>query len=243
MDEYPHTRLPAYPPTHTPAFHSEIRNPKPEIIRLVEFLQAFEPLERASIERVVEKGFLAGLTKATLREIGQNVVRNKTVDATLHALRARGVEIEVLSANWSTALIEGAMEGCCDHVIANCLVYDETGVSTGDIQLRVVSAQDKLRWFRQRRAQPGQTLYIGDSISDLLAILDADIGILIGNNRIAMWTIERFSLPTQRLTKKTQFDPTLRYQGTILLVESWEALTGFILGASSGVSQPGLTSV
>lgn len=195
---------------------------------LTDFLRSFERLEQASIQRVIESRFLAGLTKEKLREVGRGVAKKRGVEQALSAARESGIGVEVLSANWSTALIEAATEGFCDRITANCLVYDETGRSTGHIDLRIVSARDKLRLFQQRRDKTGNTLYIGDSISDLLAILDADVGVLIGRNRIAMRTIERFALPTQRLTKEMQFDPNRRYQGTILRVESWETLASFI---------------
>lgn len=206
---------------------------------LVDYLKSFEALETASIQRVIAKGFLAGLTSEGLRAVGRNVVKKPGVDRVLSAMRAEGVEVEILSANWSKALIQGATEGLCDQIITNSLTYDVAGRSTGNIHLHVVSARDKLRKFRSRKKNPPnsddigdggvtRTLYIGDSISDFLAILDADLGVLIGQNPTAMQTIERFRLPTQRLQAGTRFDSSLRYQGTILLVDSWTVLDDFL---------------
>ena len=206
---------------------------------LVDYLKSFEELETASIQRVIAKGFLAGLTSEELRAVGRNVVKKPGVDRVLSAMRAEGVKVEILSANWSQALIQGATEGLCDQIITNSLTYDVAGRSTGNIHLHVVSARDKLRKFRSRKKNPPnsddigdggvtRTLYIGDSISDFLAILDADLGVLIGQNPTAMQTIERFRLPTQRLQAGTRFDSSLRYQGTILLVDSWTVLDDFL---------------
>ncbi|RKU09091.1 hypothetical protein C6502_13750 [Candidatus Poribacteria bacterium] len=209
---------------------------------LVDYLKSFEELETASIQRVIAKGFLEGLTREGLRAVGRNVIKKPGVDRVLSRLRRDGVEIEILSANWSEALIQGATEGLCDRVITNSLQYDAAGRSTGDIHLHVVSARDKLREFRLRKKNPPnpdeigdggapRTLYIGDSISDFLAILDADLGVLIGQNRTAMQTIERFHLPTQRLQEGTRFDSSRHYQGTILLIDSWKVLDDFLLTA------------
>lgn len=208
---------------------------------LVDYLKSFEELETASIQRVMSKGFLEGLTRQALRAVGRNVVKKPEVDRVLSRLRRDGVEIEILSANWSKTLIEGATEGLCDRVITNRLMYDVAGRSTGDIHLHVVSARDKLREFRDRKKNPPnpkigdggvtRTLYIGDSISDFLAILDADLGVLIGQNRTAMQTIERFHLPTQRLQEGTRFDSSRHYRGTILLIDSWKVLDDFLLTA------------
>lgn len=219
---------------------------------LMDFLKSFEELETASIQRVMAKGFLEGLTREGLRAAGRNVVKKPGVDRVLSAMQAEGVGVEILSANWSKALIEGATEGLCDQIITNSLIYDAAGRSTGDIHLHVVSARDKLRKFRSRKKNPPnpdeipdtrdsretewdggvtRTLYIGDSISDFLAILDADLGVLIGQNQTAMQTIERFRLPTQQLHAGAQFDSSRCYQGTILLVDSWQILDNFFSAA------------
>ena len=209
---------------------------------LVDYLKSFEELETASIQRVMSKGFLEGLTRQALRAVGRNVVKKPEVERVLSAMRAEGVAVEILSANWSKTLIEGATEGLCNQIITNSLQYDATGRSTGNIHLHIVSARDKLREFRDRKKNPPnpkgiwdrgvtRTLYIGDSISDFLAILDADLGVLIGQNRTAMQTIERFHLPTQRLQEGTRFDSSRHYRGTILLIDSWKVLDDFLLTA------------
>ena len=118
---------------------------------LVDYLKSFEALETASIQRVIAKGFLAGLTSEELRAVGRNVVKKPGVDRVLSAMRAEGVKVEILSANWSQALIQGATEGLCDQIITNNLQYDVAGRSTGNIHLHVVSARDKLRKFRSRK--------------------------------------------------------------------------------------------
>ena len=206
---------------------------------LVDYLKSFEELETVSIQRVIAKGFLEGLTKEELRMAGRNVTKKAGVDHALSRLRRAGVEVEILSANWSEALIQGATEGLRDQIITNSLAYDTAGRSTGHIHLHIVSARDKLRKFRERKKNPPnpdevgdggvkRTLYIGDSISDFLAILNADLGVLIGQNPTAMQTIERFRLPTQRLQEGARFDASRRYQGTILLVDSWKVLDDFL---------------
>lgn len=206
---------------------------------LVDYLKSFEDLETVSIQRVMTKGFLAGITRKELRVVGRHVVKKPGVDEVLSRLRRDGVAVEILSANWSKALIEGATEGLCDQIITNGLAYDTVGHSTGDIHLHIVSARDKLREFRERKKNPPnpdeignggvtRTLYIGDSISDFLAILDADLGVLIGQNRTAMQTIERFCLPTIRIREGARFDSSRHYRGTILLVDSWKVLDGFL---------------
>lgn len=83
-------------------------------------------------------------------------------------------------------------------VSSNDLLYDEHGVSTGDIAVNVPGAFGKHKCFLDiaatvRRAADDLelspckarrclTIYVGDSVTDLLAMLDADVGIVVGNS-------------------------------------------------------------
>lgn len=231
------------------AIRTQKSPPSPlDLAGLPDFLKAFEALEQTSIRRVIGRKFLSGLTRETLRALGRSVQKKPGVFKVLEAMHTMGVKIEILSANWSKTLIEGAMEGMCDKIIANGLAFDAAGRSTGQIHLQVVSAQDKLRHFLRRKcvssltassqgreeqqdrleARTGRTLYIGDSISDFLAIFEADIGVLIGANRTAIRTIEQFGLPTRIVADWDRSNPVSHGKGTILRVDSWERLGRFL---------------
>ncbi|CAM9273636.1 unnamed protein product [Hapterophycus canaliculatus] len=82
-------------------------------------------------------------------------------------------------------------------VFSNDLVYDEHGVSTGEIEVKVSGSFGKHQRFlslaaRARKtastssetSSPGKamTMYVGDSVTDLLAMLDADVGIVVGTS-------------------------------------------------------------
>lgn len=83
-------------------------------------------------------------------------------------------------------------------VSSNDLVYDEHGVSTGEVEISVSGSFGKHQKFldlvatvRERaddiQHAPGSTrrsltVYVGDNETDLLAMLDADVGIVIGHS-------------------------------------------------------------
>lgn len=79
-------------------------------------------------------------------------------------------------------------------VSSNDLVYDENGVSTGEIALKVSGSSGKHQRFLTLAATARETLtsyessprsmtiYVGDSVTDLLAMLDADVGIVVGDS-------------------------------------------------------------
>lgn len=217
------------------------------------FLDAFEALEYSSTRRVIETKFLSGLTQETLKALGRSVQKRPGVFKVMEEMRTIGVKIEILSANWSKAFIEGAMEGLCDQITTNCLVFDKSGRSTGEINLRVISAQDKLRHFLRRKCErcpiapsqsakkqqdilgtrAGRTLYIGDSVTDLLAILEADFGVLIGTKQTAVQAIKQFGIPIQTITDQDRIDSIHHDERAVLRVDSWETLGHFLKNETS----------
>ncbi|MDE0184208.1 MAG: haloacid dehalogenase-like hydrolase [Candidatus Poribacteria bacterium] len=220
----------------------------PDLAGLRRFLDAAEVLEYDATHRVIERKFLSGLTKETLRKIGRCVQLRSGVFTLMEAMRANGVKIEILSANWSKTFIQGAMGEMCDQIVTNSLIFDKSGRSTGEIHLRVISAQDKLKHFLRRKShrnqftpsqdvkeqyrklQPriGRTLYIGDSVTDLLAILEADVGVLIGTKQTAVQAMKRFGIPTREITGKDRFGSVRDVSRTVLRVDSWETLGHFL---------------
>lgn len=79
-------------------------------------------------------------------------------------------------------------------VTSNDLKYDEHGVSTGDIAVKVSGSFGKHQHFLNLATTARETaggfeavprtmsVYVGDSVTDLLAMLDADVGIVVGNS-------------------------------------------------------------
>ena len=146
----------------------------------------------------------------------------------LSEMRSAGVTVEILSANWSQIFVEEAVKGFCDAVVANRLLFDERGYSTGEIELRVASARDKWTYFKSRRSKTGLTGYVGDSVSDLRAILEADVGLLVGENTTCLRTINRFQIPMKRVTEATRrvvnCSETRATNKRILHADSWETV-------------------
>ena len=226
----------------------------PDLAGLRSFLDVSEVLEYNSTRRVMDRKFLAGLTQETLREVGRSVQMRPGVFQVIKDMRRFGVKFEILSANWSKTFIEGAMDGLCDQITTNSLVFDESGRSTGKINLHVISAQDKLKHFLRRKSdsylatpsrdakkhhdapgtRTGRTLYIGDSVTDLLAILEADIGVFIGTKQTTVQAMKRFGIPSRKITDGDNFDIGRGDKRTVLHVDSWATLGHFMSDEMSG---------
>ncbi|KAE8907326.1 hypothetical protein PF010_g1636 [Phytophthora fragariae] len=63
---------------------------------------------------------------------------------------------------------------------------DEHGVATGEIDLKVQSPVDKARRVAELRSSHGETqqtlVFVGDSATDLLAMLEADVGVWLDSD-------------------------------------------------------------
>jgi phosphoserine phosphatase len=196
---------------------------------LLNFLASFDEIELASIERVVSGKFLANIKREELKNIGKNIEKQADVETILAKMKKSGLQINILSSNWSKELIVGAIDSLPDKIISNDLEFDEYGISTGQINLRIISPFDKLKYYRRLKSNVGNNLYIGDSTSDLLAILAADIGVLFGRSESVMRVISHFNIPFKELSDKDRFSEVqFDINKTILIVTSWRRLDTFL---------------
>ena len=144
-------------------------------------------------------------------------------------MREAGVQINVISANWSKELIIGVMGDLYDNIISNDLEFSEECISTGQINLHIRSPFDKLKYYQSLKSDMGSNLYIGDSVSDLLAILTADIGVLLGRGEMVMRVISHFNIPFKKLSNEDKFSEVrFDINRNILIVDSWQQLDNFL---------------
>ena len=196
---------------------------------LLKFLASFDEIELASVKRVVSGKFLAGIKREKLRNIGRNIKKQADVEIVLARMREAGIKINVVSANWSKELIIGVMDDLFDNIVSNDLEFNEDGISTGQINLPILSPFDKLKYYQRLKSDTGNNLYIGDSISDLLAILAADIGVLFGRGKSVMRVISHFNIPFKELSDDYRFSEAIvDMNKTILIVDSWRQLNSFL---------------
>ncbi|MFQ6044291.1 MAG: HAD-IB family phosphatase, partial [Candidatus Poribacteria bacterium] len=196
---------------------------------LLKFLASFKEIELASVERVILGKFLAGIKREKLRNIGKDIKKQEGVETILAQMRKTGIKIDIISANWSRELIIGAMGDLCDYIVSNDLEFDKDGISTGQIDLHILSPFDKLKYYRHLKSETGKNLYIGDSVSDLLAILAADIGVLFGRGESVMRVISHFNIPSKELSEEDRFSGVrFDVNNTILIVDSWQQLNAFL---------------
>uniref|UniRef100_K3WEB2 Uncharacterized protein n=1 Tax=Globisporangium ultimum (strain ATCC 200006 / CBS 805.95 / DAOM BR144) TaxID=431595 RepID=K3WEB2_GLOUD len=158
------------------------------------FLKGYARVDMASLQRVMDTYLLEGIRPKDLEE---NATRIELMDGCLDVLTSvsRIGAAYVISSNWSIQMLHAALhsgpqesEQVIVKVIANDLEMNAEGEATGKIDLRVQSPQDKADWLQRIRVQERTgadgsdkddpcVVFIGDSANDLLAMVEADVGI------------------------------------------------------------------
>ncbi|KAK9082940.1 hypothetical protein Scep_029411 [Stephania cephalantha] len=216
---------------------------------LCEALVLVSDFEKRANSRVVESGVLKGISLEDIKRAGellklqdgclgffQNIVKNEKLGANVH----------LLSYCWCGDLIRSSFSsGGLDtiNVHANELNYEDS-ISTGTIVNMMESPRDKFQAFEEilKKKNDGSSLsvYIGDSVGDLLCLLQADIGIVIGSSlslrRLAshfgVSFVPLFSGLVKRQKEFAVSDGTTwkAPSGVLYTVSTWAEIHAFILG-------------
>ncbi|KAK7269166.1 hypothetical protein RIF29_21882 [Crotalaria pallida] len=213
-------------------------------------LEQLSKFENSANNRVIESGVLKGINLEDIKRAGerlilqdgctnffQKIVKNKNLNANVH----------VLSYCWCGDLIRSAFSSAELNelnVHANEFAYDGS-ISTGEIVKKVESPIDKVQAFRNilkncKGDKKKLTLYIGDSVGDLLCLLEADIGIVIGSSSSLRTVGTQFGISFvplfSGLVKKQKeyiegsSSNWKGLSGILYTVSSWAEVHAFILG-------------
>lgn len=139
----------------------------------------------------------------------------------------------------ATFLFTGGVDAVEVH--ANEFTFEES-ISTGEIERKVESPIDKAQQFKsilQNRKKDEEksilTVYIGDSVGDLLCLLEADIGIVVASSSSLRRVGSHFGVSFVPLfsgivQKQKQEETWKGLSGTLYTVSSWAEIHSFALG-------------
>lgn len=168
-------------------------------------LASVDTFERKLTESVEASGLLKGITRNAIKEKAHSV---KLSPACLSVLQQVKMTLHTISVNWSEDLIRAKL-GHVKHlnILANNFPFKDD-LSTGKIGSTINSAFDKEQAFKElcncNEMPCGYSVYIGDAITDLLALLTADIGIVIGKSTTMRKVIKAFGITFQPLSDVPQ---------------------------------------
>ncbi|KAG5549697.1 hypothetical protein RHGRI_014858 [Rhododendron griersonianum] len=213
-------------------------------------LEQLSVFEKGANSRVIESGVLKGLNLEDIKRAGerlilqdgctdffQSIIKNANLNSNIH----------VLSYCWCGDLIRSAFSSGGLNVLnvhANEFVYDNS-VSTGEIVRKVESPIDKVQAFRDiltnhRSEKKDFTVYIGDSVGDLLCLLEADVGIVLGSSSSLRRVGSHFGVSfiplfpglvkKQKECVEGSSSSWKGLSGILYTVSSWAEIHAFILG-------------
>ncbi len=152
-------------------------------------------------DRVVSSGVLSGASMHSIVHAARKVDFRQACIETLHrASLSPNTRVAVLSANWSEEFIRASLENPAHGVgldvgrvelVANSLEF-EAARTTGGMRLRrCQTPNDKERLLKGLLGGADLSVYVGDSVGDVPALLGAGVGIVMGRNALLGRVLER----------------------------------------------------
>ncbi|CAN0903405.1 Bifunctional TH2 protein, mitochondrial [Linum grandiflorum] len=217
---------------------------------LCKALEQLSVFERRANSRVIESGVLKGLNLEDIKRAGERLLLQDGCSSFFQKIAGNdklNLKVNVLSYCWCADLIRSAFSsgGLGEvSVNANELTFEES-ISTGEIINNLESPMDKAEAFRKILKSYGDdrrnfTVYIGDSVGDLLCLLQADVGIVIGSSsslrkvgsQYGVSFVPLFSgvLQKQKECVEGKCSMGKSLSGTLYTVSSWAEINALILG-------------
>lgn len=213
-------------------------------------LERVSDFEKKANLRVIDSGVLKGLNADDIKRAGERLIlQDGCTNFFLNAVRNENLNknINILSYCWCGDLIRsafsaGGLEAVSIH--ANEFIY-ENSLSTGEIVKKVESPIDKVQAFTNilkncSKDKKILTVYIGDAVGDLLCLLEADVGIVIGSSASLRRVGRHFGVSFVPLfpalvkkQKQVTEESTCGWKGlsgVLYTVSSWTEIHSFILG-------------
>lgn len=215
------------------------------------FLKEVVSFENAAVRKVEESKVLANIPVGGVGSVmmgdlrGDWDLQDDCLEVIKFATENMSLGLAILSVSWSseiirTGLILGGMLGEERlDIIANDLVYGPDRLSTGNLCMRVEGAigkAEKIKEVRNWKVEDGFSLYVGDSITDILAMLEADVGVWVGDSRSFREVAAAFDVKIRPLMSASADDFRRRKNSTngedliVYYVPSWLELGVFLFG-------------
>lgn len=205
--------------------------------RLRQFLMEVHDFDSQSTKKVEESKLLAGITNEGIADIAKEV---DLKPGCLDVLEQFNLTLHVISFNWSKDLIKNVLGKLKNLSITGNTFPQINNKSTGIIDKKVSSSLDKEKAFQHLlkaiNPQSGLSVFIGDSIGDLLALLQADIGIVVGASSTMKRVCKAFGVrltPLNELYNHCESVSNLETSNTkhvLYTTNSWQEIGELLLG-------------
>ncbi|KAI3923663.1 hypothetical protein MKW98_011293 [Papaver atlanticum] len=154
-------------------------------------LVEFSSSEGQAVSRIFDFGVLKGISLEDIKQAGKHMILKNGCMNFFKKVNKLEVSVNIMSC-WSEELTRSALSGGLDTfgVDGNAFRYAD-GIFTGEVTRQAHQSvkakrkcfQDMVQEKENEHGLNSLTVFIGTSVGDLLCLLEADIGIVIGSNR------------------------------------------------------------
>lgn len=199
----------------------------------IEFLNGLRSVEERSVNRVEKSLLFQNVPELfILNQASKVSIREGWWRVFKHAQSLK-IPIFIISVNWSAALIKQVISyhGYSSNGVTiyanNIEMKDQIGTGNiipGLMQTRLTIAQDKqqvVTMIKEQLDPQKKLIYFGDSSTDLLALIEADIGVVVHNDRV-LQTLQTNGYDIHHVTAEVQ--PRLSPPKLIYFMKHWTHL-------------------
>lgn len=196
------------------------------------FLKSLEMIDLSSVNRVESSGLFRGTFKTYLEQQASNVKVRESWWSIYDRCTQIGVEVIILSVNWSACFIKAAfkLHGCENvEVYANEIDFDDCGVGTGHLskgQYTLRTGQDKASILQEIKAmnRGSRVIYVGDSSTDLPALLGADIGVIMNTGKGLIEKCRKLKILTEHINTAYKSINEMTLENALYYIDNWSEL-------------------
>jgi phosphoserine phosphatase len=201
-----------------------------QTMSLSDALDSLDAVSKRVTEQVSESGLLLGLSTASPEDIIsiidrdsdiRNHVRLRSGCASVLAQAMASWQLGVLSINWCPSLIDAALLRCLPSV-QNVPIWSNSVDQHGVVSQHVAGALDKKAQIAKLK-RSGFVVYIGDSTTDLAALVEADLGILIGHSKSTTAIAEEWGINVVPLNQRHAMERD-ESASIIWMADSWSEI-------------------
>ncbi|KAG0458643.1 hypothetical protein HPP92_021771 [Vanilla planifolia] len=221
---------------------------------LEDLYKRFEQLsefEKRANTKVINSGLLRGVEVDDITSAGKNMKFFDGCPAFFQKLAGEkerlNAHVYILSYCWCIDLVKSAFSSvrCLDHVTihSNYLIYENT-MTTGGMVRRMETPMDKVKAFKTiltlSEGAKHFSVYVGDTVGDLLCLLEADVGIVVGSSPNLRKVVQRCGISLVPLfqglvSKQRELDENgsvswNRRLGVLYSASGWPEIHAFLLG-------------
>jgi HAD superfamily phosphoserine phosphatase-like hydrolase len=155
----------------------------------IQFQRGMGPVEMQSINEIERLKLFSGITKDQFRKCSQEIKLRQGFVEFARKCNMTNIPLYIVSINWTHLIIEKVLAkyDISATVVTNELEFvDEVATGKWDKSTNIRTAPDKQNEINRIRNQHPHhcVVYVGDSTMDLLALLGADVGIIVDQGSI-----------------------------------------------------------